>query len=82
MPLSQKLGGENTNRKINQGKNINKEYLTTKQANYVHRKVELEILINKCTMRQEVDQDIELDKMDKTSGEENPYNCNCNADLI
>ena len=30
-------------------------------------------LINKSMMRQEIDQDIELDKMDDTSGNENPY---------
>ena len=73
MPLGPKLGGENTDRKINKGKNINKEYITTKQANYVYRKVGLGILINKNMMRQEVDQDIELDKMDDTSGDENLY---------
>ena len=30
-------------------------------------------LINKNMMRQEIDQDIELDKMDDTSGDENLY---------
>ena len=68
-----KLGGENTDRKINKSENTNKEYLTTKQAKYVCRKVKLGSLINKITIRQEVDQDIELDKMDDTSGEENLY---------
>ena len=38
----------------------------------MYRKVELGNLINK-SMRQEVDQDIELDTMDDISGEENPY---------
>ena len=73
MLLGPKLGGENTERKINNGENISKEYLTMKQANYVYRKVELGSLINKNTMKQEIDQDIELDKMDNTSGDENPY---------
>ena len=73
MSLGPKLGGENINRKISKGKNINQEYLTTKQVNFVYRKVELGSLINKSTMRQEVDQDIELDKIDYTSGEENLY---------
>ena len=48
-------------------------YLTTKQVNYVYRKVESGNLINKNMMRQEIDQDIELDKMDDTSSDENQY---------
>ena len=39
----------------------------------MYRKVELGSLIIKSTMRQEVDQDIELDKMDDTSGKKNLY---------
>ena len=39
----------------------------------MYRKVELGNLINKSMMRQEVNQDIELNKMDDTSGDENPY---------
>ena len=73
MPLGPKLGGENIDRKISKGENTDKGYLTTKQANYIYRKVELGNLINKNMMRQEIDQDIELDKMDDTSGDENPY---------
>ena len=73
MALGPKLGGENTNRKISMGENTDKRYLTTKEANYIHRKVEAGNLINKYTMRQEIDQGIELDKMDNTSGDENPY---------
>ena len=48
-------------------------YLTAKQANYAYRKVESGNLINKNMMRQEINQDIELDQMDDTSGDENPY---------
>ena len=73
MPLGPKLGGESIDRKINKSRNTSKDYLTTKQANYVYRNVELGNVINKSRMRQEVDQDIELDKMDNTSGDENPY---------
>ena len=39
----------------------------------MYKKVELGNLINKIMVRQEVNQDIELDKMDDTSAEENPY---------
>ena len=73
MTLGSKLGGENTNRKLSKGDNTDKRYLTTNLADYVYRKVESGNLINKSTMRQEIDQDIELDKMDDTSGDENPY---------
>ena len=73
MPLSSKLCGEITERKISKGENTDKGYLTAKQANYIYRKVESENLINKSMMRQEIDQDIELDKMDDTSGDKNPY---------
>ena len=48
-------------------------YLTVKQENYIYRKVESGNLINKNTIRQKIDQDIELDKMDDTSGDENLY---------
>ena len=73
MSLGSKLGGENTNRKISKVKNINKEYLTKKQVNYVYRKVELGSLINENMMRQDIDQDTELDKMDHASSDENLY---------
>ena len=49
--------------------NASKEYLTLKQADYIHRKVELGSLINKNTMKHQIDQDMELNKMDDTSGD-------------
>ena len=73
MPLGSKLGGEIKERKISKDGNTNKEYLTAKQTNYIYRKVESGNFINKNTIRQEIDQDIELDKMDDTSGGENLY---------
>ena len=73
MPLGSKLAVENTNSNISKGENTDKRYLTTKQADYVYRKVESGNLINKNEMRQEIDQDIELDKMDDTSGDGNLY---------
>ena len=44
-----------------------------KQVKYIYRKVKSGNSINKNTVRQEIDQDIELDKMDDTSGDENLY---------
>ena len=72
LPLGSNLGGNNKRREINKSDNISKEYLTMKQADYIYRKVELGSLINKITMKQEIDQDVELDKMDNNSGDKNP----------
>ena len=44
-----------------------------KHADYIYRKVELGSLSNKNIMKEEIDQDVELDKMNNTSGDENPY---------
>ena len=52
---------------------IDKNCLRSKQADYIYKKVELGRLINKNTMKEEIDQDVELDKMDNNSGDENPY---------
>ena len=59
--------------KNSKDENKEKGYLTAKQANYIYRKVESGNVINKSMMRQEIDQDIELDKMDDTTGNENQY---------
>ena len=73
MSLGSKLGAESTKRKIRKGENTDKGYITVKQANFIYRKIESGNLMNKNMKRQEIDQDIELDKMDNTSGDENPY---------
>ena len=69
MPLGPNVGGNNKGREINKNDNMSKEYLIMKQADYIYRKVELGSLFNKNTMKQEIDQDVELDKMDYTSGD-------------
>ena len=38
-----------------------------------YKKVELGGLINKNTMKEEIDLDVELDRVDNNSGDENPY---------
>ena len=73
MPLGPNLGGNDKGREIYKGNNISKEYLTMKQVDYIYRKVEFGSLFNKNKMKQEIDQDAELDKMDDTSGDENLY---------
>ena len=47
--------------------------MTPKQANYVYEKVDLGNLINKNTIKEKLDADIELERMDDNSGDENPY---------
>ena len=37
------------------------------------QKVELGSLINKSTIKEELDVDVDLDRMDDNSGDENPY---------
>ena len=44
-----------------------------KQTEYIYQKVELGSSINKDTIKEEIDPDIELDRMDDNSGEKNPY---------
>ena len=73
MPLGPNLGGNNKKKEVNKNDSAGKNYLTTKLADYVYRKVELGSLINKNTMKEEIDPGIELDKMDDNSGDENPY---------
>ena len=43
------------------------------QTDFIHKKVELGNLINKETIREELDPEIELDKIDNNSGDENLY---------
>ena len=44
-----------------------------KQTKYVYKKVELGSLINKETMKNEIDLDAELDRVDDESGDKNLY---------
>ena len=45
----------------------------SKQTKYVYKKVELGSVINKETMKNEIDLDAELDKVDDESGDKNLY---------
>ena len=47
--------------------------MTSQQTNFIYKKVELGSLINKSTIKEELDADVELDRMDNNSGDENPY---------
>ena len=43
------------------------------RLNFIYKKVEFGSLINKSTIKEELDTDVELDRMDDNSGDENPY---------
>ena len=73
MPLSQILGGNNKKAEVNRNDSIGKNCLTSKQTGYIYKKVELGSLIIKNTMKQKIDQNTELDRIDNNSGNENPY---------
>ena len=47
--------------------------MTPQQTDFIYKKVELGSLINKNTIKEELDAYIELDRMDDNSGDENPY---------
>ena len=47
--------------------------MTPQQTNFIYKKVELGSLINKNTIKEELDADIELERMDINSGDKNPY---------
>ena len=47
--------------------------MTPRQTNFIYKKVELGSLLNKNTMKEELDMDAELDRMDDNNGDENPY---------
>ena len=73
MPFSQKLGGNNEKPEANRNNSLDKDCLILKQTEYILKKVELGSLINKNTIKEETNPDMELDKIDDNSGEENPY---------
>ena len=70
MPLNANIGGQNTSHKNNYNEN---KYLTEDQARHVYKKVESRDIINTNPLKQEIEQDWELNKLDDTSRDINPY---------
>ena len=68
LPLSPKIGGQVNNNRPNVG-----QYLTREQANYVYKKPDIGEVINTETLKQELDHERQLNRIDDTSGETNPY---------
>ena len=73
MPFCQILGRSDKEEGNIRNKCKDRNCLTPKQTEYIYKKVELGNLINKDTMKEEIDSDAELDKIDDNSGDENPY---------
>ena len=59
LPLGSKFGENNKKKEVNKNDSTERNYLTPKQADYIYRKVELGNLINKNTMKKEIDPDVE-----------------------
>ena len=51
----------------------NVKCLSPTQTKYIYKKVKLGSLINKETIKEEIDSDMELDRIDNDSRDENPY---------
>ena len=67
MPLKN-IGGQS---KPNKDKKA--RYLTEDQTKHIYKKVELQDVITIGTIKQEIDQDQELNRLDDTSDDINPY---------
>ena len=50
-----------------------RDCLMPQQTNFIYKKVELGSLINKSTIKEELDADVELDRMDNNNVDKNPY---------
>ena len=68
LPLSPKIGGQVNDNRPNVG-----QYLTREQVNCVYKKAELGEMINTGTLQQELEHERQLNRIDDTNGERNPY---------
>ena len=69
LPFSPKIGGL-----INDNKPRIWQYLMREQANFVYKKTESGGMINTETLQQELEHERQLNKIDDTNGDTNPYN--------
>ena len=68
LPLDSKIGGQVNHDRPNVG-----QFLTREQANYIYVEVETGEMINTDTKQQEIEQEEQLNRIDDTNGEINPY---------
>ena len=69
MPFCQKLGGNDNRIKDCRNGSRDGNCLTPQQTDFIYKNVELGSLINKETIREESDSEVELDKKDANSGD-------------
>ena len=68
LPLNTKIGGQ-----VNDNRPSVGQFLTREQTSYIYKKTESGEIINTETIQQELEQERQLDKIDDTNGETNPY---------
>ena len=68
LPLDSRIGGPGRCNHPTVG-----QFLTREQTRYIYKKIETEEIINTDMIEQEIEQERQLDKMDDTSRETNPY---------
>ena len=68
LPLDSKIGGQVGHVKPNVG-----QFLPREQANYIYKKVETCETINTDTIQQEMEQEEQLNRINDTNSETNPY---------
>ena len=73
MPLNANTGGKPKPLQVQDS-----NFLIEDQARHVYKKAESGNIININTLKQEIDQDQELNRLDHTSGDVNPYREICN----
>ena len=68
LPLSPRIGGLTDNNKLRIG-----QYLTRKQENFIYKKTESGEMINTETLQQELEHEKQLDRIDDTNRDANPF---------
>ena len=68
LPLSPQIGGQLSNNRPK-----GSQYLTEEQARHVYKKTEAGGIINTDTLQQEIEQERQLNRIDDTSRDTNPY---------
>ena len=68
LPLDFRIGGQGRDNHSTVG-----QFLTREQTRYIYRKVETGEIINTDMIEQEIEQEKQLNRIDDTNGEANPY---------
>ena len=68
LPLDSRIGAQGRDNHPTVG-----QFLTREQTRYIYRKVEIGEIINTGTIEREIEQDKQLNRIDDTSRETNPY---------